>query len=320
MTSPSLCFNDTNIFNHRLRPIELPPPINNTTLATNETSTLISEPIDSSIIGLESRQIPSIRKIRPRPSSSTNRNRKRPANNYSNKKLKKTNYVEKFHHPIHPNQIIHHVYGKVNGDKRKKSVFIPVALYSVTKKVPKNLPKMSASNVSIKRKQINQNENSNENTMDGENDSDDYEMRKESAVYGYIQKPEVIEFKGQYYYGGNPNNQNQNYNHNSNYNPNNNHHYNNHHNNNNNNPSYYYEDTHDSPQRHSVAEYDDTEIHAPYYSGEHYHDIHDHHHHHDIPSYLPATSYETYDDDPPLSALILAKIKKSMEQNLKIML
>jgi len=48
-----------------------------------------------------------------------------------------------------------------------------------------------------------------EDSDNGENDEgdeeeesdDDYEMRKESAVYGYIHKPEVIEFRGQYYYG-----------------------------------------------------------------------------------------------------------------------
>uniref|UniRef100_A0A6P6Y8B6 Uncharacterized protein LOC113795546 n=1 Tax=Dermatophagoides pteronyssinus TaxID=6956 RepID=A0A6P6Y8B6_DERPT len=94
--------------------------------------------------------------------------------------------------------------------QRKKSIFIPVALYSVTKKLPKNsnanLPRKisSSSNVSIRRNPSNYQDN-----FDGQDyqqqqqqDGDDYEMRKESAVYGYIEKPEVIEFKGQYYYGG----------------------------------------------------------------------------------------------------------------------
>src|SRR5690606_11540666 len=96
----------------------------------------------------------------------------------------------------------------------KKPVFIPVAAYSITKKKPKPLSssfgkrKMtsSSSNVITVRRKMRPVVMSEEEPDDdhGHHDpgEEDYEMRKESAVYGYLHKPEVIEFRGQYYYGG----------------------------------------------------------------------------------------------------------------------
>ena len=105
------------------------------------------------------------------------------------------------------------------------SMFIPVAAYSITRQKPKKKrPKvqigsrMSASTMSVHRKQrpniVYEEANSDEDPDEqedqeedlvnaDESEADDYEMRKESAVYGYIHKPEVIEFRGQYYYGQN---------------------------------------------------------------------------------------------------------------------
>lgn len=113
-------------------------------------------------------------------------------------------------------------------------MFIPVAAYSITKRKPKRRKpqftasrpnysdrptrhKMSASTLSVRQKQrpnvvykdeedANGEDGDEQTTPTDENDDesdDDYEMRKESAVYGYIHKPEVIEFRGQYYYGQN---------------------------------------------------------------------------------------------------------------------
>lgn len=121
----------------------------------------------------------------------------------------------------------------------KDSIFIPVAAYSVTKHRPtkkttkivsvnsnasqqygsryysshsKERSKMAAdsSNVSIRQQsrptptvnfddEPEEDEESNDESEDGEDE--EYETKKESAVYGYIRKPEVVEFRGQYYYG-----------------------------------------------------------------------------------------------------------------------
>ncbi|KAI2799088.1 hypothetical protein BLOT_014917, partial [Blomia tropicalis] len=113
-----------------------------------------------------------------------------------------------------------------NRNRNKKPMFIPVAAYSVTKRRPKNkrkkqtmsgqqmfgTQKMSASSISSVRQkrptvvyddQNGDNDNDDSGDDGDEETDDDYEMRKESAVYGYIHKPEVIEFRGQYYYGNN---------------------------------------------------------------------------------------------------------------------
>lgn len=108
-----------------------------------------------------------------------------------------------------------------SGRPKGSSLFIPVAAYSITKRKPKKKlkvrtgTKMSASTMSVRRKRPNviyEEAYSDEEKavdpkddidLDGEGTEDDYEMRKESAVYGYIHKPEVIEFRGQYYYGQN---------------------------------------------------------------------------------------------------------------------
>ena len=119
-------------------------------------------------------------------------------------------------------------YGEQQQNQRRKdgSMFIPVAAYSITKRKPKHKKqnqhqKMSASTISVRQKRPNVMYTVDNSADDGddepdeeEEENDDYEMRKESAVYGYIHKPEVIEFRGQYYYGQNEQDQaaNNNYN------------------------------------------------------------------------------------------------------------
>lgn len=77
---------------------------------------------------------------------------------------------------------------------------------------------MAASTLSVDRRRQDEPEEEEEESGDessgGEYDEpdDEYEMRKESAVYGYIHKPEIIEFRGQYYYGANQENPNSRYN------------------------------------------------------------------------------------------------------------
>lgn len=267
----------------------------------------------------------------------------------------------KHHHHHHS----HHHSRDYRRYRVKKPVFIPVALYSVTKKVPKRTSHnrrhrpfstsvaMSPSNLSINRKQFvstdtaddsdevqdkNQYESHtvvDQNRMDhhggyGEEDGGgqdgDYEMKKESAVYGYVRKPEIIEFKGHYYYGDGGDNLN--------YNSNN--------------------DGFDDGQTDEIdfgerqmlrpSDYDGDLGHYGGVGGvdgegdhdedDRYHNHHPHHqdrhsqHHHDV-SYVP-TIYETsppyhhhhYDhhdhhhhhNEPSLSTLLLAKLKKGLKR------
>ena len=99
-----------------------------------------------------------------------------------------------------------------NGKEGRKPLFIPVAAYSITKKRPKKKTpvssvkqKMAASTISVNQKRLyedSEDESDDESGVEYDDPEDEYEMRKESAVYGYIHKPEIIEFRGQYYYGG----------------------------------------------------------------------------------------------------------------------
>ncbi|UXI22944.1 Coiled-coil domain-containing protein [Sarcoptes scabiei] len=267
------------------------------------------------------------------------------------------------HHHHHHSHHSHHHSRDYRRYRVKKPVFIPVALYSVTKKVPKRTSHnrrhrpfstsvaMSPSNLSINRKQFvstdtaddsdevqdkNQYESHtavDQNRMDhhggyGEEDGGgqdgDYEMKKESAVYGYVRKPEIIEFKGHYYYGDGGDNLNYNSNNDgfddgqtdeidfgerqmlrpSDYDGDLGHYggvggvdgegdhdeddrYHNH-------PPHH-QDRH--PQHHHDVSYVPTiyETSPPYHH--HHYDHHDHHHHH---------------TEPSLSTLLLAKLKKAL--------
>ncbi|KAH9497744.1 hypothetical protein DERF_013705 [Dermatophagoides farinae] len=276
----------------------------------------------SSLIMAESRHIPVQRRRRRRKMTTATTTTTK---NYGKKKKRK---VYKIHHHHHPNHypmersplLYHDRHPMINGNyppsSRKKSIFIPVALYSVTKKLPKNIaPKMSASNVSIRRKQINPNHHydnlDNPNIDDDHSNNDDYEMRKESAVYGYIEKPEIIEFKGQYYYGssgdGGDNIGEGSDDNNSGTNGDN---------------DEYSMDDH----RHYQRQYDEDQLQPSYVpsSQEHYSDYHPHDYHHDlhyhhdyIPSSYPMTAspmyhhhHDSYDNEPSLTALLVAKLKK----------
>lgn len=103
---------------------------------------------------------------------------------------------------------------------------------------------------------------------------DEYETKKESAVYGYIRKPEVIEFRGQYYYG-------------------------------NGQPIDRFggqSSEHDPVGKYDTkADYDD----APHEAAAM---IHDHKH---VDHYIPMATYEHFPHDISIVSLLLAKIKKS---------
>ncbi|KAJ6225858.1 hypothetical protein RDWZM_004403 [Blomia tropicalis] len=73
-----------------------------------------------------------------------------------------------------------------NRNRNKKPMFIPVAAYSVTKRRPKNKErnKQCQDNKCLEHRRC-------------------PHQAYHRAVYGYIHKPEVIEFRGQYYYGNN---------------------------------------------------------------------------------------------------------------------
>ncbi|KAH9423942.1 hypothetical protein DERP_005527 [Dermatophagoides pteronyssinus] len=168
-SSPSLCFNnnDTNILNHRL--IDESLSIN---------SSIITQPsLSNSIENVaESRQIPV---VRSKLIKNNNNN-----NGGNGRKKKRKVYKIHGHHHYHPTTTTTMVERLPIQRQRKKSIFIPVALYSVTKKLPKNsnanLPRKisSSSNVSIRRNPSNYQDN-----FDGQDyqqqqqqDGDDYEM------------------------------------------------------------------------------------------------------------------------------------------------